>query len=144
MYSFLPIEKLEGSTYQMKGVSTLIRFNVHILNTSLRRKKAQGVVTYHHDGRLHEKKSVCNQKIFLMDNTHIPLPRPVQDLLWEHCPINGRISGMFWTAFLNPCIRNIFQSVKGQLAIKPQEILLGKIYYYSDTVISLPGPRLSG
>ena len=35
----LSIEKLEGSTYQMKGVSTLIRFNVHILNASLRRKK---------------------------------------------------------------------------------------------------------
>ena len=55
---------------------------------------------------------------------HIPLPRPVQDLLWEHCPINGRISGLFWTAFLNPCMRKIFQSVKGQLVINPK-----KFYY---------------
>ena len=55
---------------------------------------------------------------------HIPLPRPVQDLLWEHCPINGRISGLFWTAFLNPCMRKIFQSVKGQIVINPK-----KFYY---------------
>lgn len=60
--------------------------------------------------RLHEKKSVSNQEILAMDNIRIPLPRPAQDPLWEHCPINGTISGLFWTAFLNPCMRKIFHS----------------------------------
>ena len=53
----------------MKGVSTLIRFNVHILNTSLREKKGHGFVTYHHGRRLHEK-SVSNQKIISVGKTH--------------------------------------------------------------------------
>lgn len=37
-----------------------------------------------------------------------------------------------------------FSVSEGATRDQAQEIILGSIYYYSDTVISLPGPRLSG